>query len=376
MQASGQTDLTRTILSILIILALIVGSAWTLLPFLSGLTWATTIVVATWPLLLRIERLLGGSRAAATALMTVVVLAIFVVPFGLAVTTLLEGAIDGAELVRTATREGFPEPPSWLGSIPLVGAHLTARWQELTAGGPEALTEALRPFLRSTASWAVAVTGGITLVSVHFLVTLILAVILYSHGETTARGMIMFARRLGGDRGERAVRLAGQSLRGVALGVVVTALVQSMIAGVGLWLAGIPRPGLLLAMLFLLCVAQLGPLPVLVPAIAWLFWTGNAGWGIALIVVAVIVAVADNVLKPMLIRRGVDLPLLLIVSGVVGGIIGFGVVGLFMGPVLLAVTFTLLDAWVRDDAAPRVGAASAPAAASGALPANAPAAPH
>jgi predicted PurR-regulated permease PerM len=195
----------------------------------------------------------------------------------------------------------------------------------------------------------VSLTGGFGLVAVHFLLTVVVAGILYANGEATARGVLMFAHRIGGERGERTMRLAGQAVRGVALGVIVTALVQSIIAGLGLWLAGVPRPGLLLAIIFVLAVAQLGPLPVLLPAVIWLFWSGDIVWGSVLAVVTVIVAIVDNVLKPVLIKRGVDLPLLLIVAGVIGGLIGFGVVGLFIGPVILAVTYTLLESWVRED---------------------------
>ena len=349
MQAPARPDLTRTVLLVLIIGVLIVGSAWTLLPFLSAVIWATTIVVPTWPLLKRLQRHLGGRRPAATAAMTFVVLATFVVPFGLAVSVLLQTATEWAGLVRAAALEGLPAPPAWLASIPLLGARLATRWAELNAGGPEAVADAVQPFVRSTASWAMSISGGFTLVAVHFVLTVIVVAILYSNGEAAARGLIMLGRRLGGARGERVLHLSGQALRGVALGVIITALVQSIIAGAGLWLAGVPRAGVLLAFIFVLCVAQLGPLPVLVPAIVWLFWADNAGWGFVLTVVAIIVAVADNVLKPLLIRRGVDLPLLLIIPGVIGGLIGFGVVGLFIGPVLLAVTFTLLTAWVRDD---------------------------
>jgi predicted PurR-regulated permease PerM len=339
---------------------------------LSALLWATTIVVATWPVMLQVERRLGGRRPVATALMTLVVLAVFVVPFGLAVTVLLEAAMQGSEIIRAATRDGLPAPPPWLGSLPMIGARAVAKWQELAAGGPDTIAEALRPFLLSTAGWALSITGGFGLVAVHFLLTVIVAAILYSTGETAANGVIMFARRVGRERGERAVRLAGQALRGVALGVVVTALVQSIMAGIGLWLAGVPQPGLLLAVIFVLCVAQLGPLPVLVPAIIWLFWSGEAGWGVALLVITIIAGLTDNILKPVLIRRGVDLPLLLIVAGVIGGIIGFGVVGLFIGPVLLAVTYTLLEAWIRDDTTPAADATGASPAASDARHAAAP----
>jgi predicted PurR-regulated permease PerM len=348
MQTSPSSDLTRTFLLIVIIAVLIVGSLWTALPFLGALIWAATIVVATWPLMLRVQHVSGGRRGLATAVMTIVMLAIFIVPFGLAVSVLLDTALEGIELVRAVTVRGVAPPPAWVSGVPLIGARLAARWQELSAGGPEAAVEALRPLVRSTASEALALTGGFGLVAVHFLLTVIIAAILYSNGEAAARGVVRFARRLGKDRGEQTVRLAGQAVRGVALGVIITALVQSIIAGIGLWLAGVPRPGLLLAIIFVLAVAQLGPLPVLVPAVIWLFWSGNVLWGSVLVVVTVIVAVVDNVLKPVLIKRGVDLPLVLIVAGVIGGLIGFGVLGLFIGPVILAVTYTLLDSWIKE----------------------------
>jgi predicted PurR-regulated permease PerM len=281
--------------------------------------------------------------------MTLVMLAIFIVPFGLTAAVLVDAAVEGVDLVKELTTEGLGSPPAWLAGLPWVGPRLTARWQELAAAGPDAVTEALRPYVRSTAGWVLAVTGGFGTVVIQLLLTVVIAAILYSNGELTAKGVLRFAHRIGKERGEQTMRLAGQAVRSVALGVIVTALVQSIVAGLGLWLAGVPRPGLLTAVIFVLCVAQLGPIPVLVPAIIWLFWSGHVAWGSVLVVVAVIVAVIDNVMKPLLIRRGVDLPLLLIIAGVIGGLIGFGVVGLFIGPVMLAVTYTLLNSWVGED---------------------------
>ena len=295
---------------------------------------------------------MGGRRAVATTVMMLVILAIFIVPFGLAIARAAPSLDRGTRDRQSRGARRIAGPPAWLDALPWVGARLTAEWQALAAGGPEALAEALRPFVRSGASWILQVTGGFGLIAVHFLLTVILAAALYANGETWRTGMRMFARRLGKERGERTLVLAGQALRGVALGVVVTALVQTVIAGVGLWLAGVPRVGLLVAVILVLCVAQLGPLPVLRPAVVWLFWSGSVGWGIVLAVITVVVAVADNVLKPVLIRRGVDLPLPLMIGGVIGGLLSFGVVGLFLGPILLAVTYTLLEAWVRDGAQP------------------------
>jgi predicted PurR-regulated permease PerM len=339
-------DLTRTFLFILILSGLIAASLWTLSPFISALIWATTIVVATWPLLVHAQRWLGGSRALAVVLMTLVISAVFVVPFGMAIAVLLDLAVQGVEIVRNVLERGLPPLPHWLVSIPWLGQAIESEWNDLAAGGPEGVADALRPFARSAASWTVTVTGGAGVVAVHFLLTVILAAILYAQGEVAAQGVIAFARRIGGDRAEQTVRLAASAARGVALGVVVTALVQSLLAGLALWISGVPRAGVLLAITFVLCVAQLGPLLVLVPAVVWLFWSGSTVWGVVLTVATVIIALIDNVLKPLLIRRGVDLPLLLLIAGVIGGLIGFGVVGLFIGPVILAVTYTLLVAWV------------------------------
>ena len=169
---------------------------------------------------------------------------------------------------------------------------------------------------------------------------------MYAKGETVASGVLRFAQRLAGDRGEQAVALAGQAIRSVALGVVLTALVQAVLGGIGLAVAGVPFVVILTGIMFLLSIAQLGPLAVLVPAVVWLYWRGSSGWGTVLLVWTVLITPLDNFLRPILIRKGVDLPLTLIFAGVIGGLIAFGLVGIFVGPVVLAVGFTLLKAWV------------------------------
>jgi predicted PurR-regulated permease PerM len=176
----------------------------------------------------------------------------------------------------------------------------------------------------------------------------VLAAVMYARGETVALVSERFGRRLAGQRGENAVRLAAQAIRGVALGVVVTAVVQSGLGGIGLAIAGVPLAGFLTAAMFFLCIAQIGPSLVLFPAVFWLYWTGETTWGTLLLVWSVVVATMDNFLRPVLIRRGADLPLLLIFAGVIGGLLAFGLVGIFVGPVVLAVAYTLLMAWIAD----------------------------
>jgi predicted PurR-regulated permease PerM len=150
-----------------------------------------------------------------------------------------------------------------------------------------------------------------------------------------------------GHHGERSARLAAQAIRGVALGIIVTALVQACLAGIGLAVAGVPFATVLTALVFVLCIGQIGPFPVLLAAVVWAYWSGHGGWAIALFVWAILVSSIDNVLRPMLIRKGSDMPLLLVFFGVVGGLLAFGIVGIFVGPVVLAVGYSLLVDWVN-----------------------------
>ena len=346
MRAEGSNDITRIILFVLVIGALLLASLWTLLPFLSGMIWATTIAVATWPLLLRLERATGGRRALAVAAMTLLVLLVFIVPFALAISTMLDAAGRSPAVMNAFLTKGLGPPPAWIEDIPVVGRQMADQWQTVSAGGPEALAEVLQPYGRSAAAWAIAASGGVGRMVVLILLTVVLVTILYADGETAARGVLAFAHRLGGETGERTVRLAGQAVRSVALGVVLTALVQALLAGIGLWFCGIPHPALLTAITFILGIAQIGPVLVLAPAVFWLYWTGSSGWATALLVWSLPVAALDNIMRPILIRRGVQLPILLIVAGVIGGLISFGVVGLFIGPVVLAATYTLAKDWV------------------------------
>ena len=184
--------------------------------------------------------------------------------------------------------------------------------------------------------------------SFEILLTLIVSGIFYFTGDSVARGVLAFARRLAGPRGEEVAILAARSVRSVALGVVVTAIVQSTLGGIGLVISGVPFPVLLTVIMSTLCLAQLGPALVLIPSTIWLFWSGHTVSGIFMCVWTVFVGVIDNFLRPVLIRKSGDLPLLLIFAGVLGGILALGIIGIFIGPVVLAVTYTLLVAWIKE----------------------------
>jgi predicted PurR-regulated permease PerM len=198
--------------------------------------------------------------------------------------------------------------------------------------------------------WIAAAAGNLGGMFLQFLLTTAIAAVLYAKGEQAASGVLLFGRRLAGERGEKAVHLAGQAIRSVALGVVVTALAQSLIGGIGLRLTGLPFAALLSALMFVLCLIQLGPGLILVPAVIWMYYVGDSFEATILLVFAIVAMTIDQFIRPVLIRRGADLPLLLILVGVIGGLIAFGILGLFIGPTVLAVTYTLLNAWIREAA--------------------------
>ena len=341
-------DLARTTLGVLFIGGLILAAFWVLRPFLGAGIWATTIVVATWPLLLRLQARLWRRRLPAVIAMTLFLLLVFVVPVTLAIATLMNNADEIVDAARRLSRLRMPTPPEWLASLPVVGAKIQVFWEEAAAAGTDGLWLKLLPYAGQSARWVVAEVGSVGFLVVQGLLVVVLAALMYAKGEVAAAILVRVGRRLGGVHGENTVVLAGQAIRGVALGVGVTAVVQSVLGGIGLAIAGVPYAGPLTVVMFMFCLAQLGPVLVLAPAVAWLYWSDATGWGTFLLAVTVVVGTLDNFLRPMLIRMGADLPLLLIFAGVIGGLLAFGLVGIFVGPVVLAVAYTLLLAWVGD----------------------------
>jgi predicted PurR-regulated permease PerM len=345
--AARPHDLARTTLALVCLGGMIVGSLWVLWPFIAAAIWAIMIVVATWPILLAVQARLWRRRSLAVLVMAVVLLLGLVVPLSLAITAI----VDHADLIvgwaTSLASFQLPLPPAWLEQLPLIGAKLVGGWQEL-ADHPEEVSSRLAPYARGAVIWFVGVVGGAAGLTLQFLLIVAIAALLYARGEGFADFTRRFAVRLAGARGDRAIHLAGQAIRAVALGVVVTALIQTVLAGIGLALTGVPFATVLTAAIMLLCIAQLGPVPLLVPAVVWLYWKGDALWGTVLLVWTVVVGALDNILRPILIRKGADLPLPLIIAGVIGGLIGFGIVGIFIGPVVLAVTYTLLVDWVES----------------------------
>ena len=344
-----RADIVGITLAVGFIAGLIGLSLWIILPFAGALIWAALLVVSTWNGMLWIQARLWNRRWLAVTVVTIVMLLAVFVPVSLAIVSVVRNADEMAAWLGTLQSFNLPPLPAWVAGLPLVGDKIAELWQQHATSGVAELAKSAKPYLNAMLSWLASRIGGVGAVLLQILFTVIIAVVLYAYGEAAAAGMRAFGRRLAGQRGENMMLLAGRAVRGVALGVVVTALVQSALAGIALALAGVPFTMLLTGVMFLTCIAQLGPIPVLLPAILWLFyWQDSYGWGSFLVVCTVIVTTLDNVLRPVLIRKGADLPLILIFAGVIGGLLTFGLIGIFVGPVVLAVTYTLLENWVLD----------------------------
>ncbi len=230
-------DVAQILLSVLFLAVMIVACLWIVQPFILSFAWAGTIVIATWPLFLRFQRVLAGRRSLAVLFMTLILILVFVIPIALLVNSL----VDGSGPVIRAITSGDLTPPdlAWLRSIPLVGHNLYLGWHNLLDMGGSAIMAKVRPYLGATTTWFVGQAAHIGRFMMHCALMLLFSALLFWRGERVAQGVRHFATRLAGRRGDTAVLLAAQAIRAVALGVVVTALVQAVLGGIGL---GIP-PG-------------------------------------------------------------------------------------------------------------------------------------
>ena len=341
-----QRDITRGVLAVLFIVALIGSSMWILRPFLAAIVWAATIVVATWPLMIALQKWLWGKRALAVAVMTFLLLAVLVVPLTLAIGTIVSNVDELVAWAESLATFKVPAAPEWIASLPLVGTKALELWNRVAGVGIQEVGVMATPYAGIFIRWLVAQVSNVGLLLVELLLTVILAAAMYANGELAMRRLVRFGERLAGVGGENAVWIAGQTIRGVALGVVGTALIQTLFAALGLIMARVPFATVLTVAMFLLSIAQIGVMPVLGCVVAWLYWTGESALGTFMLVWTIIAGTMDNFLRPILIKRGADMPLLLVFAGVIGGLLALGLIGIFIGPVVLAVADKLLTAWI------------------------------
>ena len=348
-----RTRLERNVGGIVTLL-LLAGCLLVLRPFVSALLWAVVLCFSTWPVYRRLLKLLRGRRTLAALLMTLAMILVFLLPFVVIGAAVSDDVRDLTAAVQKWVDTGPPAPPPWLGKVPLVGQRAVEYWQSLTTDSASLLNEARR--LIAPASSLLMLIGRMLISGLLGLaLSILIAFFLFRDGESVAQRLGVIVERIAGERGRRLLALAGNTARGVVYGILGTALVQAVMAGIGYAIAGVPGAGMLALLTFFLSVVPIGPPLIWVPAAIWLFHEGSAAWGVFMLVWGLGVSSIDNLVKPWFISHGSDMPFLLIFFGVLGGALTFGFIGVFLGPTLLAVGYRLVTEWAA-------GAAAAPTA--------------
>jgi predicted PurR-regulated permease PerM len=339
-------ELIRTLCAVLLIAALLFGCFWVLRPFIDGMLWGALVVIASWPLMLRVQSRVGGRRWLATAIVLIILTLVIFLPLVMSVVTLIDNSDALINWVSSMRDGSLETPPDWITGLPYVGPRAASEWPRLLGSGPGSLKGSIAEHGREITAWIFARAGTLGSVLLHFAVSIVVAALLFLNGEKVAAFLRRLGRRLGGAHIDVLVMQAGDTICAVAMGIVVTAMVQSIIGGIGLAIAGVPFAAVLTSLMLMLCLVQLGPGLILIPAVIWLFAQGNTWQGVVLLVFTVVGLTLDNVLRPLLIQRGADMPFLMVFAGSIGGLIGFGLFGLFIGPVILLVASVLVNAWI------------------------------
>lgn len=327
---------------------LAVGCLVVLQPFMTAILWALVLSFSTWPIYTWVLDKLDGRPTAAAIVMTVLVALVLVLPLAVLGATLAEHVTGVVQVVRLLLEQGLPEPPSWVVDLPLFGDDLYAQWLRL-AHNDVAFAATVEPYVGRARDWMLRSGANLGQGAVELTLSVLICFFFYRDGREAAAKLQSGVRRVAGDRAQHLLDVTGATIKGVVYGIMGTALAQGSLAGIGMWMAGVPGALLLGFVTFILSLIPGGPPFVWVPAMAWLFYTGSTGWGIFMAVWGFfIVSGVDNIVKPWLISRESRLPILLVFLGVLGGIIAFGFIGIFLGPTLLAVGFTLLQQWVSS----------------------------
>jgi predicted PurR-regulated permease PerM len=345
----------------LVVLGLLIAGCYVVLrPFLSAIVWAAILTVTVWPLFRRTRDALRGRTALAATAMVLLITLTVLAPFVIVGATIAENSDRVAAWVRTLLEQGPPDPPAWVARLPLFGDQLAAYWGGLAHDTARMLQEA-RPLIDRAKEYLLqsggAVLGGV----LQLALSILIAFFFLSSGDALTTRLHGAAERIAGERGRRLAHTAALTVRGVVLGLLGTALAQGVLMAVGLWIAGIKAAPLLGLLTFFLSPLPIGPPLVWIPAGLLLMNQGATGMGaFVLLWGGLVVSMVDNVIKPMIISRGADLPFALVLLGILGGAIAFGLIGVFLGPVLLAVGYALVKEWAVDGAAPSVAPVDAP----------------
>lgn len=357
--------LMEQITGVLALLVLVGGALIVIAPFVTALLWGGIVAYCSWGPYQRLAAAFGGRRVLATLVIVLSILVLLIGPVvyaGGALATRVPELVLAAQARLSA---GLPPLPDWLTALPLLGPRVEETWEGLIARNPdvvERMRELAQPMLRRALAAALAVLHGLGLL----VLSVLFAAFFYLSGAGIATGLQGAMQRIAGARAPVLLSLIGATVKGVVFGILGTSLIQAVLCALGFLIAGLPNPALLGVLVFFLAIIPLGTLVVVVPGTIWLAQQGEPVWAVFLVAWTVAVGiVVDNVLKPLIIGRSSHVPFILIMLGVIGGAAAFGLLGVFVGPTLLAVAHAVLSEWVMVERVERHGAVPTPAAPAG-----------
>lgn len=342
----------ESIVGAAVISMIVIGCFIILRPFISAILWAGILCYSTWPLFIKLEKLLRGRRQTAALLMTLIVTSILIVPFIIVGIKMAENIAQGVDFIKTLLTDGYPEPPEWIQNLPLIGTDIATAWRDYSHN-PEAMVTQIKDFFANSKGWLMQRSIDLGHGIFQLMLSVFASFFLYCHGEKVIANFSGWGKRIVGDSAQRIFHTIGNTVMSVVYGLLGTALAQGILAAIGFTIAGIPSALLLGLATFFLGLVPAGPPFIWVPVTLWLLYTGKIGWCIFMgIWGLLVVSGVDNILRPYLISRGTNLPFILILFGVIGGMLAFGFIGLFIGPSLLAVGYSLILEWNISDKNP------------------------
>ena len=339
----------ESIAGIALIALLMIGCFIILKPFVSAMLWAGILCFSTWPLFIRLEKLFRGHRQIAALVMTLIVAFVLVVPFAIVGSKMADNISQAYDFIKDFTKEGLPPPPAWLQNLPLIGPDINTTWLNLS-DDPDETVELIKDFLARSDGWfmrrSIALGQGILQLTLSVFVSFFF----YCNGESLIASFLGWGRRIVGESTKHIFQVIGSTIKSVVYGLLGTAMAQGVLAAIGYKIAGIPSAFLLGFVTFFLALIPAGPPLIWIPATLWLFHMGKTGWAIFMGIWGFfVISGVDNVLRPYLISRDSSLPFILVLMGVIGGMLSFGFIGLFLGPSLLAVGYCLLQEWTSHE---------------------------
>jgi predicted PurR-regulated permease PerM len=347
-QKTSQAARIEQWITLAVLAVLIAGCYLVLQPFLTALIWALVLCCTTWPAFMALQRVMRGNVTLAALVLTLAIALVALAPFVIVGISLAENANQLLEHGKRLIDQGPPDPPAWVADIPLVGESAQAYWASI-AHDSASLFADLKQYIEPLRASAIASGAAIAHALLQLTLSIFIAFFFYRDGDALSRRLIASVERVAADRGRRLVGVAVATTRGVVYGILGTAIVQGVLAGIGFWLAGVPAAPLLGLVTFFLSPVPIGPPLVWGPAALWLFTQDHVGWGVFMLVWGTaVVSSIDNVIKPLIISHGSNLPFALVLLGVLGGVIAFGFIGVFLGPTLLAIGFALVQEWSEE----------------------------